>query len=124
MLRTVIRSLSRPLAESRAPLTASVWTGSGRGIVAPLRRRAGYASVAIENLDSGNKLKLRSYQLDCIKSVVNALKRGHKRVGISLATGSGKTVSSSSYVHLISHPGITHRLTTNPNQKGHLHSAH
>lgn len=38
------------------------------------------------------KPKLRDYQQDCIKSVISSLKRGHKRVGISLATGSGKTV--------------------------------
>ncbi|POR39476.1 Putative mitochondrial ATP-dependent helicase irc3 [Tolypocladium paradoxum] len=38
------------------------------------------------------KPKLRDYQQECIKSVLLSLKRGHKRVGISLATGSGKTV--------------------------------
>ncbi|CAG9948728.1 unnamed protein product, partial [Clonostachys rosea f. rosea IK726] len=38
------------------------------------------------------KLELRDYQLDCIKSVVKSTKRGVKRVGVSLATGSGKTV--------------------------------
>ncbi|PHH60768.1 hypothetical protein CDD81_1165 [Ophiocordyceps australis] len=38
------------------------------------------------------KLTLRDYQLECIRSVIASLGRGHKRVGISLATGSGKTV--------------------------------
>ncbi|CAH0048828.1 unnamed protein product, partial [Clonostachys solani] len=38
------------------------------------------------------KLELRDYQLECIKSVVKSTKRGVKRVGVSLATGSGKTV--------------------------------
>lgn len=41
------------------------------------------------------QLQLRDYQLECIQSVVSALKNGHKRVGISLATGGGKTVSAS-----------------------------
>ncbi|KAF5001765.1 hypothetical protein FDECE_10847 [Fusarium decemcellulare] len=38
------------------------------------------------------KLQLRDYQEECIQSVLKSLKTGHKRVGISLATGSGKTV--------------------------------
>lgn len=38
-------------------------------------------------------VKLRDYQLECIQSVVSAIKSGQKRVGISLATGGGKTVS-------------------------------
>lgn len=37
-------------------------------------------------------VQLRSYQKECIQSVVSALNNGHKRVGISLATGGGKTV--------------------------------
>ncbi|KAF4976397.1 hypothetical protein FZEAL_6926 [Fusarium zealandicum] len=38
------------------------------------------------------KLQLRDYQEECITSVLESIKNGHKRVGISLATGSGKTV--------------------------------
>ncbi|KAG6101183.1 hypothetical protein E4U30_002862 [Claviceps sp. LM220 group G6] len=38
------------------------------------------------------KPKLRDYQLECIQSVLSSLEQGQKRVGISLATGSGKTV--------------------------------
>lgn len=37
-------------------------------------------------------VQLRDYQLECIQSVVSAFKSGHKRVGVSLATGGGKTV--------------------------------
>ncbi|RAH71721.1 DEAD/DEAH box helicase [Aspergillus aculeatinus CBS 121060] len=35
---------------------------------------------------------LRDYQEECIQSVLDHLKQGHKRLGISLATGAGKTV--------------------------------
>ncbi|EXJ63961.1 hypothetical protein A1O7_00296 [Cladophialophora yegresii CBS 114405] len=37
-------------------------------------------------------IRLREYQEECIQSVLSYLKKGHKRLGISLATGSGKTV--------------------------------
>ncbi|KAI5868622.1 P-loop containing nucleoside triphosphate hydrolase protein [Durotheca rogersii] len=38
------------------------------------------------------QIRLRDYQEECIQSVLNSLQGGHKRLGISLATGSGKTV--------------------------------
>ena len=37
-------------------------------------------------------IRLREYQEECIQSVLSYLDQGHKRLGISLATGSGKTV--------------------------------
>lgn len=37
-------------------------------------------------------VRLREYQEECIQSVLSYLGKGHKRLGISLATGSGKTV--------------------------------
>ncbi|KAI0111818.1 P-loop containing nucleoside triphosphate hydrolase protein [Daldinia grandis] len=37
-------------------------------------------------------IRLRDYQEECIQAILNSLKNGHKRLGISLATGSGKTV--------------------------------
>ena len=38
-------------------------------------------------------IRLRQYQEECIQSVLDHLEKGQKRLGISLATGSGKTVS-------------------------------
>ncbi|CZT06158.1 probable 51.5 kDa protein [Rhynchosporium agropyri] len=38
------------------------------------------------------KIRLREYQEECIQAVLAHLDLGHKRLGISLATGSGKTV--------------------------------
>ncbi|KAK4145856.1 P-loop containing nucleoside triphosphate hydrolase protein [Dichotomopilus funicola] len=40
-------------------------------------------------------VKLRDYQEECIQTVLAAFEQGHKRIGISLATGSGKTVPRS-----------------------------
>jgi len=39
-----------------------------------------------------SEIRLRDYQEECIQSVLFHLDKGHRRLGISLATGSGKTV--------------------------------
>ncbi|PTB70574.1 P-loop containing nucleoside triphosphate hydrolase protein [Trichoderma citrinoviride] len=77
MLQTLVRRLFRPDAGTGVPKSLAFTN--------QLRNYAATAALS-------NKLKLRDYQLECIKSVLLSLKRGHKRVGISLATGSGKTV--------------------------------
>lgn len=43
-------------------------------------------------------IRLRPYQDECIQSVLSYLEKGEKRLGISLATGSGKTVRPSGCV--------------------------
>ena len=48
--------------------------------------------VVEEVLNKPAGIKLRQYQEECIQSVLSYLDQGHKRLGISLATGSGKTV--------------------------------
>ncbi|KAJ4399454.1 putative ATP-dependent helicase IRC3 [Neurospora sp. IMI 360204] len=44
------------------------------------------------------QIQLRDYQEECIQSVLAAINQGHKRLGVSLATGAGKTVI---FTHLI-----------------------
>lgn len=50
--------------------------------------------VVEEVLNKPAGIKLRQYQEECIQSVLSYLDQGHKRLGISLATGSGKTVGA------------------------------
>lgn len=64
---------------------------------APLRRGVATTKVASPNkaaptFSAPAEVKLREYQEECIQSVLSYLKKGHKRLGVSLATGSGKTV--------------------------------
>lgn len=52
-------------------------------------------SSPASSLPVSGTIKLRSYQEECIQSVLSNLEEGHTRLGISLATGSGKTVQQS-----------------------------
>ncbi|TKA82029.1 hypothetical protein B0A49_00167 [Cryomyces minteri] len=42
-------------------------------------------------LPDARGIRLREYQEECIQSILSYLAQGHKRLGVSLATGSGKT---------------------------------
>jgi ATP-dependent helicase IRC3 len=56
------------------------------------------------------KITLREYQEECIQAVLSYLDAGHKRLGISLATGAGKTVI---FTHLIDRiPTVGHASQT------------
>ena len=71
------------------------------GLIIPLRfrsiwisttcvqRLATLAPVAAPELIPvpSTSIRLRDYQEECIKSVLSYVERGHKRLGISLATG-------------------------------------
>lgn len=43
------------------------------------------------------QIRLRPYQEESIQAVLASLEKGHKRLGLSLATGSGKTVRISTF---------------------------
>ncbi|MCJ1466471.1 hypothetical protein MMC07_005090 [Pseudocyphellaria aurata] len=49
-------------------------------------------------------IRLRGYQDECIRSVLSHLEKGHKRLGISLATGSGKTVIFTQLIDRVQSP--------------------
>ncbi|KAK1594416.1 P-loop containing nucleoside triphosphate hydrolase protein [Colletotrichum navitas] len=81
MIRSVIRKLPRPsLAIKTAIPTFRPL------VVLPKQPTPSALRCASTNI------QLRDYQEECIQSVLQSLKDGNKRLGISLATGSGKTV--------------------------------
>jgi hypothetical protein len=57
------------------------------------------------------KIRLREYQEECIQAVLAHLDKGHKRLGVSLATGAGKTVGRVLQTYALSmliRPGYLH----------------
>lgn len=68
------------------------------------------ASQQTQNATSGLQITLRHYQEECIQSVLSYLEKGQKRLGISLATGSGKTVCQS--LHLCTSRLISSRSSS------------
>ncbi|KAE8551424.1 hypothetical protein EYB25_005311 [Talaromyces marneffei] len=61
---------------------------------------ARYASTKAEDIIP-LKIQLRDYQEESIQSVIENLGKGHNRLGLSLATGSGKTVIFTQLIHRI-----------------------
>lgn len=50
------------------------------------------------------KVTLRDYQEECIQTVIQHIDMGVRRMGVSLATGSGKTVIFTQLIDRVSHP--------------------
>ncbi|KAF3767657.1 P-loop containing nucleoside triphosphate hydrolase protein [Cryphonectria parasitica EP155] len=97
----------QPVLKCLRPASRAAWSSSPRrisqGSLQGLWRSPGPSICCLRGFATQSSLQpvqLRDYQRECIQSVVSALKNGHKRVGISLATGGGKTVI---FTHLISH---------------------
>ncbi|KAL0944233.1 DEAD/DEAH box helicase [Colletotrichum truncatum] len=72
----------------------------------PVRVKSKTSPIPILRFAS-TRIQLRDYQEECIQSVLQSLKEGHKRLGISLATGSGKTVIFTQLIERIQpRPGL------------------
>jgi hypothetical protein len=88
--------------EANAPYTmppaSRGWLNLFQGLrlppISPNLRRFATAPFRIQAINKPPlKIQLRKYQEECIQAVLAHLKKGHKRLGVSLATGAGKTVS-------------------------------
>lgn len=86
MLPSTRRILNLPLRSIWRDLTRF------RRCLATISAAPAPEDVIEEVLNKPAGIKLRQYQEECIQSVLSYLDQGHKRLGISLATGSGKTV--------------------------------
>jgi ATP-dependent helicase IRC3 len=71
--------------------------------------RAQRASLTVDT--PSLKPQLREYQEECVQSVLSYLARGERRLGISLATGSGKTVIFTQLISRIPPPKATPSAT-------------
>ncbi|OJJ47038.1 hypothetical protein ASPZODRAFT_151615 [Penicilliopsis zonata CBS 506.65] len=59
------------------------------------------------NIPASTGVRLRDYQKECIQAVLSYVSQGHKRLGISLATGAGKTVIFTQLIDYILPPNST-----------------
>ncbi|KAI0877295.1 P-loop containing nucleoside triphosphate hydrolase protein [Hypoxylon argillaceum] len=83
--------MSRLLSKWLLTATPSRNLPSSRSIVLRQTRLVSVSARQPEVRPS-QPVRLRDYQEGCIQSVLSSVQHGHKRVGISLATGAGKTV--------------------------------
>ncbi|RDA91671.1 hypothetical protein CP533_0061 [Ophiocordyceps camponoti-saundersi (nom. inval.)] len=89
MLRTALGYAFRPGLTRPSPIRPSLARGF-RATSPRLFALTGGRATFSSSVD--DKPQLRDYQQECIETVLSSLQKGHKRLGISLATGSGKTV--------------------------------
>lgn len=101
MLRLAAHVLS-PYTRVRLTANTSTSTSTLRTAVRHVQQAAKGKLVQADALSSPvpalPQIKLREYQEECIQAVLSYLNGGHKRLGVSLATGAGKTVI---FTHLI-----------------------
>ena len=89
LLRQPIHRIAK-IHHSARPLTCSATRTFQRPLATSILTANG--SVEDELSLPVPKIVLRKYQEECIESILAALSDGHKRLGVSLATGGGKTV--------------------------------
>lgn len=93
VLRQARLSLRAPFIGHR-PASLCRIVGPAAGPVPALTRRPFHWTVPVLTASHGShKIELRDYQIECIQAVTDAFAAGKKRIGVSLATGGGKTVS-------------------------------
>jgi len=88
----MLRGPCRLLKHTSHAFRLRIWPISRCATVAAVERVASVSLQPTLPVPLQTGLKLRDYQEECVQSVLAALRDGRRQVGISLATGSGKTV--------------------------------
>jgi ATP-dependent helicase IRC3 len=94
---------------SRAPYSAAALANAADGPSTRLPHHGTGLVPAITPVSTG--IQLRDYQEECIQAVLASLRAGKKRLGISLATGSGKTVIFTQLISRIPVPAHSRHAT-------------
>ncbi len=90
---------------SRSGLPAWIlWSSQRHGLSKVSSYSAPRPWVSYRKIGTSNQVLLRDYQEECIQSVLASLGVGHKRLGISLATGAGKTVIFTQLIERVKPP--------------------
>lgn len=96
--------VARPGSRASAP--------APRAAAVPVRFSSSTKAVAASIAPASHQpVQLRNYQEECIQSVLSSIEQGQKRLGISLATGAGKTVVFTQLLDRIK-PDSKHRTKT------------
>lgn len=85
-----------PLRRLQLSVHASRRTAPWKPSIRWTRHASTAAAVSPVEPEQSYQIQLRPYQEESIQAVLSSLEKGHKRLGLSLATGSGKTVCVSS----------------------------
>lgn len=102
----------RPTLISEKRATCSLAAIALRGIATPVKRLPPYSPFVrtnVHNFTTSGRchkdgIQLRPYQEESISSVLTSLAQGSRRLGLSLATGSGKTVIFSHLIDRVPSP--------------------
>ncbi|KAH6659773.1 P-loop containing nucleoside triphosphate hydrolase protein [Truncatella angustata] len=98
----VVWRLTKLCIRSSKPFTTG--TQAFRSVSSQAAAAAAAATLERPSQHALHQIRLRDYQEECIQAVLSSISHGHKRLGISLATGAGKTVIFTQLINRVEAP--------------------